>query len=160
MRIIWIQCQIRKYRYWFKYVCATRNPKGSWVRILFNKIALKGIMVLNKPTSKHVPQNKKKKRKKRVYQCLFWDSQGISAKLLIIYCWIKCKLGRKSTVIWSFSCCKMEKNSDYICLYAYNISVYVELFIDLHLSIHMRVHVRIRKIFLLFAFCSIICRNT
>ena len=155
-----IQCQIRKYRCWFKYVCATRNPKGAWVRIIFNKIALKGKMVVNKATSKHVSQNEKKKRKKRVYQCLFWDSQGISAKLLIIYCWIKCKLSRKSTVIWSFSCCKTGKNSDHICLYAYNISAYVEPFIDLHLSIRMRVNMRVRKIFLSFAFCSIICRNT
>ena len=130
------------------------------MRIIFNKIALKGKMVVNKATSKHVSQNKKKKRKKRVYQCLFWDSQGISAKLLIIYCWIKCKLSRKSTVIWSFSCCKTKKNCDHICLYAYNISVYVELFINSHLSIHMRLNLRTRKIFLSFAFCSIICRYT
>ena len=51
------------------------------------------------------------------------------------------------------------KNSNHICLYAYSISVYVELFIDLHLSIHMRVNVRVRTILLTFAFCSIICRK-
>ena len=43
------------------------------MRIIFNKIALKGKMVVNKATSKHVSQNKKKKKERKGYINVFFE---------------------------------------------------------------------------------------